>query len=100
MAHKKGAGSSRNGRDSQSKRLGVKRYGGEFVIPGNIIVRQRGTKFHPGEGVGIGRDHTLFAVTEGYVVFERMRGRSGQKQVMVVTQNPNPPQQVSAEAGD
>lgn len=84
MAHKKGAGSSKNGRDSNSKRLGVKRFGGEYVIPGNIIVRQRGTKFHPGENVGIGKDHTLFATAEGYVVFERMRGRNGQKQVKVV----------------
>ncbi len=83
MAHKKGAGSSRNGRDSNSKRLGVKRYGGEYVIPGNIIIRQRGTKFHPGENVGIGRDHTLFAVAKGVVVFERIRGRNGQKRVSV-----------------
>ncbi|MBN1201227.1 MAG: 50S ribosomal protein L27 [Anaerolineae bacterium] len=76
MAHKKGGGSTRNGRDSNSKRLGVKRFGGEFVIPGNIIVRQRGTRFHPGENVGIGRDHTIFATTEGYVVFETFaRGR-------------------------
>ena len=88
MAYKKGAGSSRNGRDSQSKRLGVKRFGGEFVIPGNIIVRQRGTKFHPGENVGIGKDHTLFAVTEGFVVFERMRGRNGQKRVCVYPEAP------------
>lgn len=70
MAHKKGGGSSRNGRDSQSKRLGVKRFGGEFVIPGNIIVRQRGTKFHPGTNVGMGRDYTIFATIEGYVQFE------------------------------
>jgi large subunit ribosomal protein L27 len=83
MAHKKGGGSTSNGRDSESKRLGVKRYGGEFVIPGNIIVRQRGTKFHPGLNVGIGRDHTLFATIEGYVTFERMRGREGQKQISV-----------------
>lgn len=89
MAHKKGAGSSRNGRDSQSKRLGVKRFGGEFVIPGNIIIRQRGTKFHPGENVGIGKDHTLFATTEGFVVFERMRGRSGQKRVCVYPEAPS-----------
>ena len=83
MAHKKGGGSSSNGRDSESKRLGVKRYGGEFVIPGNIIVRQRGTKFHPGENVGIGRDHTIFAMAEGFVTFERMRGRDGQKRISV-----------------
>jgi len=83
MAHKKGGGSTSNGRDSESKRLGVKCYGGEFVIPGNIIVRQRGTKFHPGLNVGIGKDHTLFATSEGYVTFERMRGRKGQKQISV-----------------
>ena len=83
MAHKKGAGSSRNGRDSNAKRLGVKCYGGEHVISGNIIVRQRGTKFHPGINVGIGRDHTIFATSEGFVVFERMRGRKGQKQISV-----------------
>ncbi len=94
MAHKKGGGSSRNGRDSQSKRLGVKIYGGQFVIPGNIIVRQRGTKFHPGVNVGIGRDHTLFATSAGYVVFERMRGRNGQKQVSVYPELPQ------AQAGD
>ncbi|PJF40694.1 MAG: 50S ribosomal protein L27 [Chloroflexi bacterium] len=88
MAHKKGAGSSRNGRDSNSKRLGVKRFGGEFVVPGNIIVRQRGTKFHPGENVGMGKDHTIFATIEGYVVFERMRGRKGQKQISVYAEMP------------
>lgn len=69
MAHKKAAGSSRNGRDSVSKRLGVKRFGGEHVLAGNIIVRQRGTEFHPGENVGLGRDHTLFALIEGRVRF-------------------------------
>ena len=69
MAHKKAGGSIRNGRDSHSKRLGVKRFGGERVRPGNIIVRQRGTHFHPGENVGCGRDHTLFATTDGQVVF-------------------------------
>ncbi len=74
MAHKKGGGSTKNGRDSQSKRLGVKRFGSEKVIPGNIIVRQRGTKFHPGENVGMGRDYTLFATAEGYVVFETYKG--------------------------
>jgi large subunit ribosomal protein L27 len=71
MAHKKGVGSSRNGRDSQSKRLGVKRFGGEFVRSGNIIVRQRGTKFHPGLNVGKGSDDTLFAKIDGIVNFER-----------------------------
>jgi len=69
MAHKKAGGSSRNGRDSESKRLGVKKFGGEAVIPGNIIVRQRGTKWHPGEGVGIGKDHTIFATRPGNVEF-------------------------------
>ena len=70
MAHKKAGGSSRNGRDSQSKRLGVKCFGGELVTAGNIIVRQRGTHFHPGTNVGCGRDHTLFATADGRVVFE------------------------------
>jgi len=69
MAHKKAGGSSRNGRDSAGQRLGVKKFGGEVVIPGNIIVRQRGTKFHPGANVGIGRDHTLFAKAHGQVKF-------------------------------
>ncbi len=69
MAHKKAGGSSRNGRDSPGQRLGVKKYGGEHVVPGNIIVRQRGTKFHPGRNVGLGRDHTLFALVEGRVAF-------------------------------
>jgi large subunit ribosomal protein L27 len=73
MAHKKGGGSSRNGRDSQSKRLGVKKFGGEEVRAGNIIVRQRGTKFHAGNNVGIGKDHTLFATIDGYVRFEFIR---------------------------
>lgn len=77
MAHKKAGGSSRNGRDSAGRRLGVKLYGGQHAIPGNIIVRQRGTKHWPGEGVGIGRDHTLFALTEGRVVFTKgLKGRS------------------------
>jgi len=73
MAQKKAGGSSKNGRDSQSKRLGVKRYGGERVIPGNILVRQRGTKWHPGSGVGMGTDHTIFAVVEGAVEFKTKR---------------------------
>jgi large subunit ribosomal protein L27 len=77
MAHKKAGGSSRNGRDSNAQRLGVKKFGGERVIPGNIIVRQRGTQFHPGEGVGMGRDHTLFALTEGCIAFRRSsKGRT------------------------
>jgi large subunit ribosomal protein L27 len=71
MAHKKGQGSVKNGRDSRSKRLGVKKFGGQAVIAGNILVRQRGTKFHPGNGVGIGRDHTLFALVDGRVMFDR-----------------------------
>lgn len=75
MAHKKGAGSTNNGRDSQSKRLGVKKYGGEHVISGNIIVRQRGTKYKVGNNVGIGKDHTIFSVIEGQVKFEVKHGR-------------------------
>jgi large subunit ribosomal protein L27 len=75
MAHKKGGGSVRNGRDSHSKRLGVKEFGGEFVQAGSIIVRQRGSKFHAGKNVGIGRDWTLFALTEGHVKFEKHRRR-------------------------
>ena len=75
FASKKGAGSTRNGRDSNAQRLGVKRFGGEAVIPGNIIVRQRGTKFHPGHGVMIGRDHTIFAVVAGQVTFTNSRNR-------------------------
>ena len=76
MAHKKGQGSSRNGRDSASKRLGVKKFGGQAVIAGNIIIRQRGTKYHAGENVGIGRDHTLFATVGGRVKFEhKAKGR-------------------------
>lgn len=77
MAHKKAGGSSRNGRDSAGRRLGVKKFGGEAAIPGNIIVRQRGTKWWPGEGVGIGVDHTIFAVTEGHVTFHKgLKGRT------------------------
>jgi large subunit ribosomal protein L27 len=71
MAHKKAGGSSRNGRDSESKRLGVKKFGGEQVLAGNILVRQRGTKWHPGTNVGIGKDHTLFALEQGAVVFNK-----------------------------
>ncbi|WKN42910.1 50S ribosomal protein L27 [Tunicatimonas pelagia] len=84
MAHKKGAGSSKNGRDSESKRLGVKRFGGENVIAGNIIVRQRGTKHHPGTNVGMGKDHTLFALTEGKVQFKK--GRQDRSYVHVVSE--------------
>lgn len=73
MAHKKGVGSTRNGRDSEAQRLGVKKFGGEFVSAGNIIVRQRGTKFHPGNNVGIGKDDTIFALVDGFVRFEKHR---------------------------
>jgi large subunit ribosomal protein L27 len=77
MAHKKAGGSSRNGRDTAGRRLGVKKFGGEKVIPGNIIVRQRGTKWHPGENVGLGRDHTIFALIEGQVQFQtKAKGRT------------------------
>ena len=76
MAHKKAGGSSRNGRDSEGRRLGVKKYGGEVVIPGNIIIRQRGTKVHPGDNVGIGKDHTLFAMSDGKVKFHKTRSRT------------------------
>lgn len=74
MAHKKAGGSSRNGRDSEGRRLGVKKFAGERVVPGNILVRQRGTKFHPGDNVGMGKDHTLFATVEGQVEFRRKAG--------------------------
>jgi large subunit ribosomal protein L27 len=83
MAHKKAGGSSRNGRDSQSKRLGVKRYGGELVSAGSIIVRQRGTQVHPGANVGMGRDHTLFAKVTGHVTFAQ-KGPGSNKTVSVV----------------
>ncbi len=77
MAHKKGVGSSKNGRESESKRLGVKKYGGEAVIAGNILVRQRGTVHHPGKNVGMGRDHTLFAMSDGIVTFKKgLKNRS------------------------
>ena len=77
MAHKKAGGSSRNGRDSESKRLGVKKFGGEKVVPGNIIIRQRGTQWHPGANVGMGKDHTLFALVEGNVEFQaKANGRT------------------------
>ena len=81
MAHKKGAGSTRNGRDSQSKRLGVKRFDGETVLSGSILVRQRGTRFLPGKNVGLGRDHTLFAMIPGHVKFEY--ARKDKKQISV-----------------
>jgi large subunit ribosomal protein L27 len=81
MAHKKGGGSSRNGRDSKGQRLGVKAFGGEFVTAGSIIVRQRGTKFRPGENVGLGRDYTIFATVDGTVQFETVR--DGRKRISV-----------------
>ena len=83
MAHKKGQGTSKNGRDSNSKRLGVKKFGSEHVFPGNIILRQRGTKFHPGENVGLGKDYTIYALTEGKVQFHSNRNR---KMVSVVAE--------------
>ena len=82
MAHKKAGGSSRNGRDSESKRLGVKKFGGQAVLAGNIIVRQRGTKWHPGDNVGLGKDHTLFALCSGQVAFRD--GKLGRKYVHVM----------------
>jgi large subunit ribosomal protein L27 len=84
MAHKKGGGSTRNGRESHSKRLGVKIYGGEHIVPGNIIIRQRGTEFHPGEGVGMGKDHTLFAKVEGKVQFA-VKGAHKRRTVSIVS---------------
>ena len=83
MAHKKAGGSSRNGRDSESKRLGVKRYGGQEVLAGNILVRQRGTQFHPGVNVGLGKDHTLFALIDGFVEFS-LKGPKRQRTVSIV----------------
>ena len=82
MAHKKGGGSTKNGRDSQSKRLGVKRFGGEAVKAGTIIVRQRGTRIHPGENVGLGRDHTLFALVDGQVAFQHINRQKKQVSVL------------------
>ena len=76
MAHKKAGGSTRNGRDSAGRRLGVKKFGGQKVVPGNIIIRQRGTKFHPGDNVGIGKDHTIFATINGKVAFKKTRVRT------------------------
>ncbi|MDO9477554.1 MAG: 50S ribosomal protein L27 [Pseudohongiella sp.] len=84
MAHKKAGGSTSNGRDSIAKRLGVKKFGGEHALAGNIIVRQRGTRFHPGRNVGIGKDHTLFATAEGKVLFE-VKGPNNRKFVSIVT---------------
>ena len=89
MAHKKAAGSTRNGRESQSKRLGVKKFGGQAVLAGNILVRQRGTKFHAGDNVGMGRDHTLFAKSDGNVVFET-RGPLNRKTISISTDGTAP----------
>ena len=86
MAHKKAGGSSRNGRDTAGKRLGVKKFGGEHVVPGNIIIRQRGTRWHPGRNVGMGRDHTLFALIEGKVRFGS--GQGGRSYVAVTPVEP------------
>lgn len=86
MAHKKGVGSSKNGRESHSKRLGIKVYGGQRVIAGNIIVRQRGTKHHPGDNVGIGKDHTLFAMVDGTVVFRKKADDKSYVTVMPIAQ--------------
>ena len=86
MAHKKAGGSSRNGRDSESKRLGVKRYAGQTVRAGNIIIRQRGSSFHPGANVGMGKDHTLFALTEGRVKFD-VKGPKSRKTVSVLAES-------------
>jgi len=85
MAHKKAGGSTRNGRDSESKRLGVKKFGGEVVVPGNILVRQRGTRFHPGVNVGMGKDHTLFAKIPGVVQFQ-VKGEHKRKFVNIVAE--------------
>ncbi len=84
MAHKKGGGSTRNGRDSHSQRLGVKKFGGQLVIPGNIIIRQRGSTYHPGEGVGMGKDYTLFALSAGHVTFRK--GKNDRQFVSVVAE--------------
>jgi large subunit ribosomal protein L27 len=90
MAHKKAGGSSRNGRDSAGRRLGVKRYGGEIVLAGNIIVRQRGTQYATGKNVGIGKDHTIFALVDGQVLFSK--GRAGKPTVNIVPANDSLPQ--------
>jgi len=100
MAHKKGVGSSRNGRDSKPKMLGVKRFDGELINAGTIIVRQRGTKIAPGTNVGVGRDHTLFALTTGYVKFEHQAKDGDKKRVSIYDTHPNIPQSLVAEATD
>ncbi len=85
MSHKKGQGTSKNGRDSHSQRLGIKKFGGEAVVAGNIIMRQRGTRFHPGENVGIGRDHTLFALKDGKVLFDKLHRKINVVEEVVVS---------------
>jgi len=97
MAHKKGVGSSRNGRDSKPKMLGVKRYDGELINAGTIIVRQRGTRIAPGTNVGVGRDHTLYAMISGYVKFEPHHKEGDRKRVSVYETHPNIPQSLVAE---
>lgn len=87
MAHKKGAGSSRNGRESESKRLGVKLYGGQHALAGNIIVRQRGTQHHPGLNVGIGKDHTLYALVDGKIEFRRRKGNKSYVSIIPAEEN-------------
>ncbi len=94
MAHKKAGGSSRNGRDTEGRRLGIKKYGGEAVLAGNIIVRQRGTRWKPGRNVGLGRDHTIFALVQGHVTFER---KAGDRVYVSVTSLPAAPLPVAAE---
>lgn len=95
MAHKKAGGSSKNGRDSESKRLGVKRYGGEHVLAGNIIIRQRGTKYRPGKNVGLGKDHTIYALIDGQVLFSK--GRNDRPRVSIVPANDGSAQPQAAE---
>jgi large subunit ribosomal protein L27 len=97
MAHKKAGGSSRNGRDTAGKRLGVKKFGGEAVIPGNILVRQRGTKWHPGKNVGLGRDYTIYAMVEGRVQFKE---RDGRVFISVVPPQPAVPAEPVAQAAE
>ena len=97
MEHKKGVGSSRNGRDSKPKMLGVKRFDGELVQAGTIIVRQRGTKIAPGTNVGVGRDHTLYALSTGYVKFEHHAKERDKKRVSIYDTHPNIPQSLPAE---
>ena len=98
MAHKKGAGSSRNGRDSNAQRLGVKKFGGEYVIPGNILIRQCGTKWHPGKNVGMGRDYTLFTLVEGNVYFDRNGRRINVKPIETTEAAPSAEAVAAAES--